>query len=134
MERCLAAGWVGGREEADRLPENTGDSLLRREAESQNRLQLASSKAALLQTSAAQRSVVLAPENLRQRSHIRPNFHRSLENTHLALCLLHCANISLLSCYLLSYIYLLLHKLHQQLCQSCIVLSSSVGPVMNIDD
>lgn len=135
MERCLAAGWVGGREEADRLPENTGDSLLRREAESpKNPLQLASSKAALLQTSAAQRSVVLAPENLRQRSHIGPNVHRSLENTRLALCLRRRANISLFSCYFLSYIYLLLHKPHQQLCQSCIVLSSGVGPVMNIDD
>lgn len=54
-ERCLAAGWVGGREEAERLPENTGDSLLHREAESQNRLQHAPSKAALLQTSVARR-------------------------------------------------------------------------------
>lgn len=32
-----------------------------------------SSKLALLQTSVAQRSVALAPENVRDRSHIRPN-------------------------------------------------------------
>lgn len=71
VEQRLAAGEVGGREEAERLPESTGDSLLRRSLKADCNSQ--SSKPALPQTSVAQRSGFLAPENLRDRSHIGPN-------------------------------------------------------------